>query len=215
MRLRNIKNAHDIISESKYFITNPENYKGNWNSLFKNNNEIQIEIGMGKGDFIIALALKNPNINYIGIEKYATVLVSTMKKLKDLDIPNLKIINIDANNITDYFDKEISKIYLNFSDPWPKKKHSKRRLTSPAFLESYTKIFKDNFLIEMKTDNRMLFEYSLVSLSNCSYVLDEVKLDLYKELNDDNVQTEYERKFVAKGQPIYKLKAIHKIDSQK
>mgnify|MGYP003290614501 CR=1 FL=1 len=215
MRLRNIKNAHDIISESKYFITTPENYKGNWNSLFKNNNEIQIEIGMGKGDFIIALALKNPNINYIGIEKYATVLVSTMKKLKDLDIPNLKIINIDAYNITDYFDKEISKIYLNFSDPWPKKKHSKRRLTSPTFLESYTKIFKDNFLIEMKTDNRMLFEYSLVSLSNCSYILDEVKLDLYKELNDDNVQTEYERKFVAKGQPIYKLKAIHKIDSQK
>jgi len=212
MRLRNIKDAHNIISESNYFIKSPEIYKGKWKGIFKNNNEIQIEIGMGKGDFIIGMALKYPNINFIGIEKYATVLVSTMKKLKDINIPNLKIINIDANDITNYFDKEISKIYLNFSDPWPKKKHSKRRLTSPIFLNNYTKIFKNNYMIEMKTDNRNLFEYSLVSLSNCGYRLDDVKLDLYASLNEDNVQTEYEKKFVSLGFPIYKLKAIHVID---
>lgn len=214
MRLRNVKGAQDIISQSDYYVLDPNKYKNNFKSLFKNNNKIELEIGMGKGDFIINKALTNPDINYIGLEKYPTVLLKAFKKLKDKKIDNLKIICIDANNINEIFDKEISKIYLNFSDPWPKKKHANRRLTSPIFLDKYSNIFKDDYEIEMKTDNKNLFEYSLVSLSQNGYILTEVNLDLYSNLNEDNIQTEYERKFVSLGLPIYKLKVIHKIDKK-
>ena len=214
MRLRNIKGAQDIISQSDYYVLNPDKYKNNFKSIFKNNNKIELEIGMGKGDFIINKALTNPDINYIGVEKYPTVLLKAFKKLKDKKIDNLKIICVDANNIDEIFNKEISKIYLNFSDPWPKKKHSNRRLTSLIFLNKYSKIFEADYEIEMKTDNKNLFEYSLVSLSQNEYVLTEVNLDLYSNLNEDNIQTEYERKFVNLGLPIYKLKVIHKIDKK-
>ena len=214
MRLRNIKGAQDIISQSDYYVLNPDKYKNNFKSIFKNNNKIELEIGMGKGDFIINKALTNPDINYIGVEKYPTVLLKAFKKLKDKKIDNLKIVCVDANNIDEIFNKEISKIYLNFSDPWPKKKHSNRRLTSPIFLNKYSKIFEADYEIEMKTDNKNLFEYSLVSLSQNEYVLTEVNLDLYSNLNEDNIQTEYERKFVNLGLPIYKLKVIHKIDKK-
>lgn len=214
MRLRNIKGAQDIISQSDYYVLNPDKYKNNFKSIFKNNNKIELEIGMGKGDFIINKALTNPDINYIGVEKYPTVLLKAFKKLKDKKIDNLKIICVDANSIDEIFNKEISKIYLNFSDPWPKKKHSNRRLTSPIFLNKYSKIFEADYEIEMKTDNKNLFEYSLVSLSQNEYVLTEVNLDLYSNLNEDNIQTEYERKFVNLGLPIYKLKVIHKIDKK-
>ena len=214
MRLRNIKGAQDIISQSDYYVLNPDKYKNNFKSIFKNNNKIELEIGMGKGDFIINKALTNPDINYIGVEKYPTVLLKAFKKLKDKKIDNLKIVCVDANNIDEIFNKEISKIYLNFSDPWPKKKHSNRRLTSPIFLNKYSKIFEADYEIEMKTDNKNLFEYSLVSLSQNEYVLTEVNLDLYTNLNEDNIQTEYERKFVNLGLPIYKLKVIHKIDKK-
>ena len=210
MRLRNIKGAKDIIKESEYYIENPEKIKGNFNKLFNNKNDIEIEIGMGKGNFIIEKAIKNPNINYIGIEKYPTVLLSAFKKLNNLKLNNLKIICIDANIIDTIFDKEINKIYLNFSDPWPKKKHADRRLTSPKFLEKYSKIFKDDYVIEMKTDNKNLFEYSLVNFSQNNYIFNEVKLDLYNNLDSDNIQTEYEKKFVNLGLPIYKLKVIYK-----
>lgn len=214
MRLRNIKGAQDIISQSDYYVLTPDKYKNNFKSIFKNNNKIELEIGMGKGDFIINKALTNPDINYIGVEKYPTVLLKAFKKLKDKKIDNLKIVCVDANNIDEIFNKEISKIYLNFSDPWPKKKHSNRRLTSPIFLNKYSKIFEADYEIEMKTDNKNLFEYSLVSLSQNEYVLTEVNLDLYSNLNEDNIQTEYERKFVNLGLPIYKLKVIHKIDKK-
>ena len=214
MRLRNIKGAQDIISQSDYYVLNPDKYKNNFKSIFKNNNKIELEIGMGKGDFIINKALTNPDINYIGVEKYPTVLLKAFKKLKDKKIDNLKIVCVDANSIDEIFSKEISKIYLNFSDPWPKKKHSNRRLTSPIFLNKYSKIFEADYEIEMKTDNKNLFEYSLVSLSQNEYVLTEVNLDLYSNLNEDNIQTEYERKFVNLGLPIYKLKVIHKIDKK-
>ena len=214
MRLRNIKGAQDIISKSEYYVSNPIEYKGNFKKLFKNNHDIEIEVGMGKGNFIINKALANPNINYIGIEKYPTVLLSAFKKLDNLKLNNLKIICIDANEIDEIFDKEISKIYLNFSDPWPKKRHTNRRLTSPIFLDKYSKIFKDDCIIEMKTDNKNLFEYSLVSFSQKDYIFEEVKLDLYSNLNEDNIQTEYEKKFVNLRLAIYKLKVIRKISKK-
>ena len=179
--------------------------------LFNNKNDIEIEIGMGKGDFIINKAISNPNINFIGIEKYPTVLLKAFKKLDNYKLNNLKIICIDAKEIDEVFSKEIKKIYLNFSDPWPKKKHADRRLTSSIFLEKYSKVFKDDYVIEMKTDNKKLFEYSLVTFSQNDYIFDEVNLDLYTNLNEDNIQTEYEKKFVNLGMPIYKLRVIHKI----
>ena len=191
MRLKHIKNAESIIYESPYVVKNPTDYKGKWNNLFNNDNPIFIEIGMGKGKFITTLALDNPNINYIGIEKYATPIVSAIKRLNELELSNLKIICFDAYNICDIFDKEISKIYLNFSDPWPKKRHEKRRLSSSGFLDKYDKIFKGKKIIQMKTDNDDLYEYSLVSFSENGYEIiktDSSYLDKYT--------TEYEDKFI-------------------
>lgn len=215
MRLRNIKGADEIIKKSSYLISDYEKYKGNFKSIFNNSNNIEIEIGMGKGNFIIEKARLNPDINFIGIEKYATVLVSALKKLEDVNLPNLRIINMDANFIDDVFLNEIDKVYLNFSDPWPKKKHSNRRLTSYIFLNKYSNIFKNDRIIEMKTDNMGLFEYSLVSLSENGYVLKQVNLDLYKTDLEGNVQTEYEKKFSSKGMPIYKLVAVQQLDTKK
>ncbi len=215
MRLRNIKNAQDIINKNKYVVLNPKDYRGKMQQLFKNNNKIEVEIGMGKGDFIINKAKLNPNVNFIGIEKYASVLVKAIKKLDNIELNNLKIMNIDANIIDEIFDNEVDKIYLNFSDPWPKKKHATRRLTSPLFLDKYTKIFNNDYVIEMKTDNRNLFEYSLITLSQNKYLFDEIKLDLYNNLDDDNIPTEYEKKFVGLGMPIYKLKARCQIVKKK
>ena len=215
MRLRNIKGAHDIINKSDYLINNYSDYKGCFKQIFKNDNEIEIEIGMGKGNFIIEKARRNPDINFIGIEKYATVLVSAFKKLESEKLPNLKIINMDASFINDVFENEISKVYLNFSDPWPKKKHSNRRLTSKIFLDKYSKIFVGDRLIEMKTDNMKLFEYSLTSLSENNYVLKEINLDLHSSGIEGNIQTEYERKFSSLGMPIYRVLAVHKVDIKK
>lgn len=212
MRLRNIKGAHDIIAKSKYLVLDSHNYKGCFAKLFNNSNPIHIEIGMGKGDFIIEKAKQNPNINFIGIEKYASVLVYAVKKLENYNLPNLKIINIDANTINETFSKEIEKIYLNFSDPWPKKKHSDRRLTSSIFLNKYKDIFKGNYIIEMKTDNQKLFEYSLVSLSQNNYKLEYVTFDLYNDNLEGNIQTEYEKKFVSKNMAIHKLIAVQMLD---
>lgn len=139
MRLRNVKGKESIISNSKYIVKKEKIKKGNWNKIFENNNEIYIEIGMGKGKFIIENAIKYPNINFIGIEKYDSVIVRAVEKLDDKDIPNLKLLVLDADKISDIFDKEVSRIYLNFSDPWPKKRHSKRRLTSEVFLKVFLK----------------------------------------------------------------------------
>ncbi len=215
MRLRNIKGAHDIIGASEYIVLNPNDYRGKMHELFGNDNDIEIEIGMGKGDFLINKAIKNPHINFIGIEKYASVLVKTVKKLENIKLNNLKIMNFDANMIDEVFDKEVVKIYLNFSDPWPKKKHANRRLTSPIFLNKYKNIFKKDCVIEMKTDNQNLFSYSLMTPSQNGYVFSKVKLDLYADLDDDNIATEYERKFNSLGLPIYQLLAIHKFDKKK
>ena len=201
MRQRNVKNKENIINSSNYFISNPFKYKGCWHELFNNNNPIYIELGMGKGNFIIENAKKYPNINFIGIEKYDSILALALKKI-DKDINNLFMIRLDANNILDVFDKEIDRIYLNFSDPWPKNRHEKRRLTSPLFLEKYDLVFKNNNHIEMKTDNKDLFSYSIKSLNNYGYYIENITFDLK---SDDNIMTEYEEKFTKLNNPIYKI----------
>ncbi len=205
MRLRNVKGAKEIIESSNYVVLDYKEYRGNYNKLFKNNNPIYVEIGMGKGKFIIDNAIKYPNINFIGIEKYDSVVVRAIQKLEDKDIPNLKIIRMDALEITDVFDKEVSRIYLNFSDPWPKDRHEHRRLSSDIFLKKYDLIFKDNKNIVMKTDNRNLFEYSVKSFVNYGYKINDISLDLHQANYPDNIMTEYEEKFVSKGSPIYMI----------
>jgi len=208
MRLRNVKNKEEIMNNSLYLIKNPEDYKGKWNELFENNNPIYIEIGMGKGKFIIENALNNPNINYIGIEKYDSIVAKGLKKIPK-NIKNLFIIRYDALNINNIFDKEIDLIYLNFSDPWPKKRHHFRRLSSEKFLEKYDGIFRDKGIIEMRTDNRDLFQYSLIKYSSNGYILDEVYLDFHND-NMPSITTEYEDKFSEKGIPIYYVRCIKK-----
>lgn len=208
MRLKNVKGANEIIINGKYYVANPDEYKGKWKDLFGNNKPIKIEIGMGKGDFIIENALKYPNINFIGIEKYDSVIVRAIQKSNELELDNLKLVRIDALNIDSIFEKEVDTIYLNFSDPWPKDRHAKRRLTSPIFLEKYNNIFKDSKRIIMKTDNIDLFNYSIESLKEYGYDIKYVTNDLQSENKNDNIMTEYEKKFVKLGVKINKLEAI-------
>lgn len=206
MRLRNNKNAKEIIENSKYLVINPENYKGKWKKVFNNDNPIYIEIGCGKGNFVIENAKTYPNINFIGIEMYDTVLMYAINKTpKDLD--NLRFIRMDARLIEDVFDKEIDLIYLNFSDPWPKNRNAKRRLTHERFLSRYDNIFKNKKTIFMKTDNLHLFEFSIESLSEYGYKLKNVSLDLANSDIKDNIMTEYEKKFTEKGVRINRLEA--------
>lgn len=209
MRLRNVKNAKEIVNNSNYVINNPEEYIGNYKKIFNNNNPINIEIGMGKGNYIIGMAEKYPNINFIGIEKYESVMVRAIEKLNNIDLPNLKLIRMDAKDIDKVFNKEIDTIYLNFSDPWPKTRHAKRRLTSPYFLELYDKIFISMPHIIQKTDNILLFASSIETLSNYGYTFDKVSLDL-KNTDIDNVTTEYEEKFMNMGVKINYLNAYKK-----
>ena len=209
MRLRNVKNKEQILNNSNYVIKNPTEQKGKWQKIFNNSNEIHLEIGTGKCKFIKEMALKYPNINFIGVEKSQSVLALGTKTIEK-DIPNLKLISYDASAIDDIFDNEISTLYLNFSDPWPKKRCAKRRLTHENFLKKYDKIFKENKIIVQKTDNQGLFESSIVSLSNYGYIIKEIKLDLQNEENSDNIMTEYEIKFREKGNNIYKLIAEKK-----
>ena len=196
MRLRNVKNAEQILKSSKY-VTN--------DITFSNNNPIHLEIGMGKGDFIIENAIRYPNINFIGVEKYDSVMARAVQKLEELELPNLKLLNMDAKEIDELFSNNIEVLYLNFSDPWPKKRHALRRLTSPYYLEKYDKIFKNKKHIIMKSDNRKLIEYSIKSFTDNGYKIEDICLNLYEEDIKDNIPTEYEKKFSAKGCPIYKI----------
>lgn len=207
MRRRNVKNAHEcLVQNEKLVILEPESYKGKWQSLFENDNPIYLEIGMGKGDFIIENAKQNPNINYLGLEKYESVIVQAVEKAKDLNLKNLYLICYDATTINKVFDKEeISKIYLNFSDPWPKSRHEKRRLTSSNFLKQYIEICKKPVTIEFKTDNKELFEYSLVSLNNNGWKFLDLSFDLHQKY-ENLIMTEYEKKFHAMGHNIYFVK---------
>lgn len=210
MRLKHVKNADKVVESGVYYINNPKDYKGNWGNVFENDNPIYIEIGMGKGDFIIGNAIKYPNINFIGIEMYDSVMIRAIQKSNELELNNLKLVKMDATFIEEIFDKEIDLIYLNFSDPWPKDRHAKRRLTSSRFLNRYDKIFKSTPKIIMKTDNVDLFEFSLESLKEYGYGIEYCTHDLYSEDVSDNIATEYEKKFVEKGIKINKLVATKK-----
>ena len=213
MRLRNKKNANIMVKESKYVIINPKEQKGKWQEIFENENEIHIEIGMGKGNFIMNMALDHPEINYVGIEMYDSVIVSAVKKLDEKEniISNLRLIRMDATEIEEVFEKEVDRIYLNFSDPWPKSKHAKRRLTSKEFLTRYEHIFKNENVIFQKTDNNDLFEFSMESLSEYGYKLRNVTRDLYSNMIEGNIATEYETKFVEQGIKINRLEAYKTI----
>ena len=199
LRLRNVKNKDIILASSSFLVVNPSNYKGKWYEVFGNHNPIFLEIGMGKGDFIIENAKRNPNINFVGVEKYDSVIVRAIQKLEEESIPNLRLVRMDARFIEDIFCREIDRIYLNFSDPWPKKRHKERRLTSKTFLEKYDYLFKMEKEIYMKTDNCSLFEFSLETLSQFGYIFEKVSLDLHNSDVSNNVMTEYESKFVSNG----------------
>lgn len=206
MRLRNLKNKNEIIENSKYIVMDANSCKGKWNNIFGNDNPIYIEIGMGKGKFIVENALKYPNINFIGIEKVDNVLARALPLIPD-NIPNLKVIRANALSINEIFSNEIDRIYLNFSDPWPKIRHNNRRLTSKIFLDKYNDIFRSDGSIFLRTDNKDLYIYSIESLSSFGYALYDVTFDLHKD-NIDLITTEYEDKFTANGDQIYALKAI-------
>ena len=206
MRLRNVKNKEEIMNKATNLILEPKENKNKWNEEFGNNNPIYIEIGMGKGDFIIEHAKRYPDINFIGIEKFDSVIVRAIEKVPE-DLPNLRLIRMDAKEIDEVFDKEVERVFLNFSDPWPKKRHHSRRLTSHIFLNKYENIFKNEKEIVQKTDNRDLFEYSVVSLSTFGYKIEDISLDLHNSNYEDIIMTEYEKRFVAKGNNIYYLVA--------
>ena len=208
MRLRNVPGARETIIENQFSIQEPEQKKGKWAEVFGNDHPIHIEVGMGKGQFIIEMAKRNPEINYIGIEKYSSVLVRAVEKLEDFEQNNLRLIRMDAENIEEVFDKdEVDRIYLNFSDPWPKDRHAKRRLTSKQFFERYDGILKKDGIVEFKTDNDLLFQFSLEQVPEAGWNLDKITWDLHndEEMVKGNVMTEYESKFSAMGNPIHKL----------
>ena len=207
MRLRNVPRSREDIANSEFVIQNPEKHRGEIVSLFPSKQPLFIEIGMGKGQFITTLAKNNPDINYIGIEKYSSVLVRAIEKQIELELPNLKFIRMDAENINDVFaENEVDGIFLNFSDPWPKDRHAKRRLTSRQFFARYEKLLKPEGKIQFKTDNSALFDFSLEEVEATNFKANEVSYDLHNsEWNEGNVMTEYEERFSAKGNPIKRV----------
>lgn len=208
MRLRNIKGADEAVANSPFCIHIPTEHKGNWKSLFSNDHPLHIEIGMGKGQFIMSLAKEHPDINYIGIERYTSVLLRALQKMELEPLDNLKFLCIDAATLPDIFAAgEVDKIYLNFSDPWPKDRHAKRRLTSRTFLERYNAILAPEGHIEFKTDNRGLFDFSLEEIPQAGWKIDAYTFDLHHDdsMNQGNIMTEYEEKFSSLGNPICKL----------
>ena len=212
MRLRNVPGSRNDIANSEYVIHEPEKHKGEIASLFPVKQPLFIEIGMGKGQFITTLAKLHPEINYIGIEKYSSVLVRAIEKQTELELPNLKFIRMDAENINDVFDEnEVDGIYLNFSDSWPKDRHAKRRLTSRQFFARYEKLLKPEGKIQFKTDNANLFDFSLEEVDATNFKAAEISYDLHNsEWNEGNIMTEYEERFSAKGNPINRVVFIRR-----
>lgn len=209
MRLRYVQGSREAIEESMYCYETPVTMKGKWHEYFRNDHVIHLEIGMGKGRFITELALKNPHINYIGVEKFSSVLVRALEKQEDLQLPNLCFIRMDAEEIAAVFaPEEIGRIYLNFSDPWPKDRHAKRRLTSPQFLARYKQIIAPQGCVEFKTDNTTLFEFSVESVQQApDWEIFAQTDDLHCDpvMNQDNIMTEYEERFSLMGNPIHKM----------
>ncbi|MBP5564953.1 MAG: tRNA (guanosine(46)-N7)-methyltransferase TrmB [Lachnospiraceae bacterium] len=207
MRLKNVPGSKDYIAASKFVIHDETERKGKVREYFSNDNPIRIEIGMGKGQFIYELARLNPDINYVGIEKYSSVLIRAIQKMEEEPLDNLIFIRMDAEEITDVFEKgEVDRIYLNFSDPWPKDRHAKRRLESRQFLARYKEILMSEGLIEFKTDNNDLFEFALEEIDEKDWILVASTRNLHADakLNEGNIMTEYEAKFSAAGNPINK-----------
>ncbi|HFM8801932.1 tRNA (guanosine(46)-N7)-methyltransferase TrmB, partial [Enterococcus faecium] len=209
MRVRNRPGAAEMLAAHPNFvISDPTLWKGKWNELFENDHPIHIEIGMGKGQFITGMAKAHPEINYIGVEMQVSVVSIALDKLIEQPLPNLKLLHVDGSALTEYFaDSEVDQIYLNFSDPWPKKRHEKRRLTYKTFLAVDEQILRPNGEIHFKTDNQGLFEYSLASFSQYGMILKQVWLDLHQSQFEGNIMTEYEEKFSSKGQRIYRVEA--------
>ena len=208
MRLRNVKGSRETIAANEWVVKDINTYRGSWKSeIFKNDQPIHIEIGMGKGQFIMELARQNPDINYIGIEKYSSVLVRALEKMEEAPLANLRFIRMEAENIEEVFaEGEIDQIYLNFSDPWPKDRHAKRRLTSKEFLKRYANIIKKESLIIFKTDNRPLFDFSLEQVEEAGWKLLNHTFDLHhSEYVEGNIMTEYETRFVEEGKPICRM----------
>ena len=207
MRLRNITGSREVIADSQYVIHEENWNPGSWNEIFGNDNPIRIEIGMGKGKFIHTMAKLHPEINYVGIEKYSSVLLRAIQKMEEEELPNLQFIRMDAEDITKVFGQgEVDRIYLNFSDPWPKDRHAKRRLPSREFLGRYDVILKKDGLLEFKTDNRPLFDFAVEELEPAGWKAQVITYDLHadEKLMEGNVMTEYEEKFSAMGNPICK-----------
>ncbi len=209
MRLRNVKGSRETIAAHELVYQDVENHKGHWNELFGNDHPLFIEVGMGKGKFIVEMARQNPQNNYIGIEKYSSVLVRALEKMEDFEGDNLIFIRMDAEYICDAFEKdEVAGIYLNFSDPWPKDRHAKRRLTSTAFWDRYDQFLVPDGRVIFKTDNRPLFDFSLEQVTEAGWILDNHTFDLHhSEYVEGNIMTEYEEKFSSMGNPICRLVA--------
>lgn len=211
MRYNVVKNAKEIINNSSYIVKSPEGYKNKWSDVFGNNNPICLELGMGRGSFIIEMAKIHPNINYIGLELDENQTATAVSYLGDLKLKNLKLICADAKEIINYFGKEIDTIYLTFSEPWPKKQDEKKRFSSENYLRLYDRIFKKHKHIIMKTDNKILFASALESLSGYWYTFDKVSLDLHNdERHIENVMTDFERQYFKEQRPIYYVDASFK-----
>ena len=220
MRLRNIPRAESVLNECKEVVKNEESLKGKWQEVFQNTNPLHIEIGMGKGQFLLTLAAQNPEINYIGIERYSSVLLRAVEKVQSMDdavqktLTNLRFICMDAHDIASVFAPgEVSRIYLNFSDPWPKARHARRRLTSAEFFAEYDKVLTEDGTVEFKTDNRPLFDFSVEQLNTSdTFMIQSLTHDLHQDtdMNQGNIMTEYEEKFSSQGNPICKLVAVRR-----
>lgn len=215
MRLRNIPRAQEVIHSHKAVIRDEKERKGKWKEVFGNENPVRIEIGMGKGQFLTQLARENPDVNYIGIERYSSVLLRALERMDAMEEregapENVRFVCMDAADLPDVFDEgEVDRIYLNFSDPWPKARHAKRRLTSTVYWKRYDHVLKKDGTVEFKTDNKGLFDFSLEQVEEAGWTLKEYTFDLHhnEEMNRGNIMTEYEEKFSAKGNPICKLTA--------
>ncbi|MBQ6841142.1 MAG: tRNA (guanosine(46)-N7)-methyltransferase TrmB [Bacilli bacterium] len=211
MQYNVVKDADRIVRSCSYVVNEPTKYKNKWNDLFGNKNPICLELGMGRGDFIINMARTYPNINFIGLELYASQMVMAVDRLVNQKLPNLKLINADAKDIINFFGKEIDTIYLTFSEPWPKKIDEKKRFTHVGYLKLYDRIFKKDKHIILKTDNKGLFAYSLESLSQYWYSFDRVSLDLHNDENPiKNIMTDWEQKCHKDGKPICYVDASFK-----